>query len=151
MIFGVPKKIEVKYDDETVQKMLSLLQAAHLPDQPPVDSETPWKLGMDLGYLKMLRDKFLTEWSWSSLEKRIAKYDNYLVHYEHEGDSLDLHFVHAKSQRSDAVPLMLLHGWPGMATSFVVTIITHPVSGTFFDFHKVIEPLTDPKDPSSPA
>ena len=73
MAFGVPSKIEVKYDDETVQKMLSLLKAAPLPDQPPVEAEGPWKLGIDLAYLKMLKDKFLTEWSWRSLEKKIAK------------------------------------------------------------------------------
>ena len=56
---------------------------------------------------------FLIEWSWDSLEKKIESFDNYLVHYEREGDALDLHYIHVKSPRSDATPLILLHGWPG--------------------------------------
>ncbi|KAL5505055.1 hypothetical protein ACEPAH_7718 [Sanghuangporus vaninii] len=135
MAFGIPERIQVKYKNEAVQNMLSLLQDSPFPDKSPIDANAPWKLGMDVEYLKKLKYMFLTEWSWSSLEKKIAQYDNFVVHYEHGGDALDLHFVHAKSPRSDAVPLMLLHGWPG----------------TFFDFHKVVEPLTDPKDPETPA
>ncbi|KAL5521066.1 hypothetical protein ACEPAG_8988 [Sanghuangporus baumii] len=135
MAFGIPEQIQVKYENEAVQNMLSLLRASPFPGKSPIDASAPWKLGMDIEYLKALKQMFLTEWSWSSLEKKIAQYDNFVVHYESGGDALDLHFIHAKSPRSDAIPLMLLHGWPG----------------TFFDFHKVIEPLTDPKDPETPA
>ncbi|KAL5521015.1 hypothetical protein ACEPAG_8937 [Sanghuangporus baumii] len=135
MAFGIPEQIQVKYENEAVQSMLSLLRASPFPEKSPIDPSAPWKLGMDVEYLKKLKHMFLTEWSWSSLEKKIAQYDNFVVHYEHGGDVLDLHFVHAKSPRSDAIPLILLHGWPG----------------TFFDFHKVIESLTDPKDPETPA
>ncbi|EJD06708.1 alpha/beta-hydrolase [Fomitiporia mediterranea MF3/22] len=135
MAFGTPKLIDVKYDAETVQDMLSLLKAAPFPERAPIDADTPWKLGIEYDYLKKLRETFLTQWSWKSLERRTAKFDNYLVHYENEGDVLDLHFVHAKSSRPDAIPLILLHGWPG----------------TFFDFHKVIEPLTSPPSSGLPA
>ncbi|OCB86967.1 alpha/beta-hydrolase [Sanghuangporus baumii] len=101
--------------------MLSLLQDSPFPDKSPIDANAPWKLGMDVEYLKKLKHMFLTEWSWSSLEKKIAQYDNFVVHYEHGGDALDLHFVHVRSPRSDAIPLMLLHGWPGMISSLSST------------------------------
>lgn len=116
MTFGNPKRIEVKYDAATVKNMLTLLEASPFPNKAPIDANEPWKLGMEYEYLKAMKTKFLSEWNWESLEKKIAKMDNYMVHYEHEGDALDLHFIHMKSKRSDAIPLILLHGWPGTLT-----------------------------------
>jgi len=57
------------------------------------------------------------------------------VHIVDGEDELDLHFVHAKSPRKDAVPLLMMHGWPG----------------TVFDFHKVMEPLLNPPRSEDPA
>jgi pimeloyl-ACP methyl ester carboxylesterase len=37
-------------------------------------------------------------------------------------DTVQLHFVHVRSERADAVPLLLLHGWPG----------------SFFEFYKLM-------------
>ena len=50
-------------------------------------------------------------------------------------DGLRLHFVHARSSRPDAVPLLLTHGWPGSFLEFerLVPLLTEPVSGPAFD------------------
>jgi microsomal epoxide hydrolase len=40
---------------------------------------------------------------------------------------IELHFIHERSPRADAVPLLLLHGWPG----------------SVFEFHKLIPLLMD--------
>lgn len=90
--------------------MRNLLKACPLPEQPPVQASRAWELGMDLDFLKALRNKFINEWSWSTLENKLNEFDNYTVELE----ELNLHFIHAKSIRPDAVPLLLLHGWPGV-------------------------------------
>ena len=113
MSFGTTRRIDIKYDAAEVQKMLSLIQAAPFPDRAPVDADTPWKLGIEYDYLKKLKEMFLTQWRWDVLEKKIAKYENFIVRYESDGDTLDLHYVHVRSPRADAIPLILLHGWPG--------------------------------------
>ncbi|EJD04935.1 alpha/beta-hydrolase [Fomitiporia mediterranea MF3/22] len=135
MVFGSPERLQVKYDDPVVANMLSLLQAAPIPAKAPIDATTPWELGIEYECLKKLKHMFQNEWSWKALEEKIAMFDHFLVHYENDGDTLDLHYIHVKSPRSDAIPLILLHGWPS----------------TFFDFHKVIEPLTNPPSPDLPA
>ena len=43
-------------------------------------------------------------------------------------DGVDIHFIHVRSPQPDAMPLVMTHGWPG----------------SIAEFHKVIEPLTDP-------
>ena len=114
-MFGEQKQIDINFSDDAVQNMLTLLKMAPFPDKPPIDCDVPWKLGINYSYLKDLKIKFETEWTWKSLANKLAKYSNYLVHYQNdEGDELDLHFVHIKSSRDDAIPLILLHGWPGI-------------------------------------
>ncbi|KAL0095208.1 Alpha/Beta hydrolase protein [Phycomyces blakesleeanus] len=48
-------------------------------------------------------------------------------HYHTTIDDINLHFVHEPSSHKDAIPILLLHGWPS----------------TFYEFHKIIEPLRD--------
>ena len=43
-------------------------------------------------------------------------------------DGVDIHFIHVRSPHADALPLVMTHGWPG----------------SIVEFHKIIEPLTDP-------
>src|ERR1700746_2345514 len=50
-------------------------------------------------------------------------------------DGQTIHFIHERSPRAEAVPLMLIHGWPG----------------SILEFLALIEPLTHPKDSSTPA
>lgn len=149
--------------------MLSLVSSAPLPPRPPFptyndpapssSSSAPrppkgWELGVEYDYLIKLRDKWLHEWRWESLSERLSKMDHFLVDYadpidENEtGDGkeryeLTLHFVHQRSTREDAIPLLILHGWPGTSsTPRSYSSIHHSfVVGTFFDFHKIIDPL----------
>ena len=95
--------------------MIKMLKAAPFPSQAPLDAEKPWSLGIDFDYLKMLKATMETKWKWEDTEAKIGKYDNFLVDYKSEDgvDEMTLHFVHAKSKRPDAIPLALMHGWPG--------------------------------------
>lgn len=158
MPFTNIQKISIQYDTSAVQNMLSMLKAAPFPSRAPLDAAQPWSLGIDYEYLKMLKTTMETKWKWEDLEMRVNKYENYLVDYKSDDgvDDLQLHFVHAKSKRQDAIPLILLHGWPGkllVTFRFVVYLSWYSIcaQGTFFDFHKVIEPLTNPPSADLPA
>ena len=53
---------------------------------------------------------------------------NRFAQFTTEIDGLDIHFLHVRSPHPEAMPLIITHGWPGSVV----------------EFHKVIEPLTDP-------
>ena len=53
---------------------------------------------------------------------------NRFAQFTTEIDGLDIHFLHVRSPHPEAMPLVITHGWPGSVV----------------EFHKVIEPLTDP-------
>jgi len=52
-------------------------------------------------------------------------------------DGLDLHFIHVKPQNvvknTDVLPLLLLHGWPGLVREFydIIPLLTTPHKGVF--------------------
>ena len=91
------------------------------------EAETPddWSQGLPLEYAMQLCEYWRDTYDWRSRESYFNGFDQYLT----EIDGLDIHFIHIKSTSSDARPLLVTHGWPGSVV----------------EFHKVIEPLTDPQ------
>lgn len=113
MSFSELRKISVHYEQSVVQNMIAMIKHAPYPPQAPLDAKTPWSLGIDYDTLFTLKHKFETEWSWDALEDKINAFDNFLVDYANGEDKLQLHFVHKRSPRADAIPLLIMHGWPG--------------------------------------
>lgn len=60
---------------------------------------------------------------------------NEVPHYKTRIEDVNLHFVHARSDRQEAIPIIMCHGWPG----------------TFWEFSSVWGPLSQPSDPKDPA
>jgi pimeloyl-ACP methyl ester carboxylesterase len=90
-------------------------------------SELPgmgWDRGVPVGYLQQLAEYWANGYDWRRHEARLNQYPQFTSTI----DGLDLHFVHVRSPQADALPLLLIHGWPG----------------TFADFLEVVGPLTDP-------
>lgn len=129
---ATPRKFEIAFDRAHVARMMELLQSSTLPDAPPFPGAS-WEEGIELPWLKQVKDKWLREFAIDDFEKKLNRWPQFMTRLEDE--DVDLHFVHVRSGRQDAIPLMLLHGWPG----------------TFHDFHKVIEPLVNPPEAGKPA
>jgi pimeloyl-ACP methyl ester carboxylesterase len=83
-----------------------------------------WDYGTNLAYLRELVAYWRTTFNWREQERRL----NQLPQYKTTIDGIDIHFVHQRSSRSTATPLVMIHGWPG----------------SFIEFTKVIGPLTEP-------
>ena len=83
-----------------------------------------WSQGIPLGYTRDLADYWASGYDWRSREAALNRFDQFIT----EIDGLDIHFVHQRSPHDDAFPLLITHGWPG----------------SIVEFHKVIEPLTNP-------
>jgi pimeloyl-ACP methyl ester carboxylesterase len=79
------------------------------PDQLP---GTDWSYGADTAYLRELTEYWQRGFDWRQQERALNRFE----HYRAQIDGLQIHFVHAKSRDPNAIPLLLLHGWP---SSFV--------------------------------
>ena len=98
------------------------------PEKEPVRD---WSQGTPLAVLQDLIAYWRNDYDWRRCEARL----NALGQYMTEIDGVDIHFLHVRSPRADAMPVIMTHGWPG----------------SVIEFMGVIEQLTNPADPAAPA
>jgi pimeloyl-ACP methyl ester carboxylesterase len=104
------------------------LRQTRWPEPEPVSG---WSQGVPLAYLRDLCGYWAGEYDWRATEARL----NGLPQFRTVIDGLTIHFIHVRSPRPDALPLILTHGWPGSVVEFL----------------KVIGPLSDPAGHESVA
>lgn len=89
-----------------------------------------WSYGIPTGYVRELAEYWRTGYNWRAQETALNEIPQFVA----EIDGQTIHFMHVRSPEADALPLVLIHGWP------------------FEDFTELIGPLTDPRahggDPS---
>ena len=116
-----PTPFEVSVSDAVIDDLRGRLAATRWPDA--VD-DAAWEYGTDLDYAKEICGYWRERFDWRAVEGRI----NVFPHFKAVIDGLGIHFIHVRSERTDALPLILTHGWPS----------------SFYEMNKVIGPLTDP-------
>ncbi|MBW9209021.1 epoxide hydrolase [Mumia sp. zg.B21] len=92
---------------------------------PDFSAGSDWARGVPPGYLATLTDYWLNDFDWRAQEARL----NAIPQFVTTVDGQDIHFFHVRSSESDAMPLMLTHGWPSSSVEFL----------------RVLEPLADPQ------
>jgi microsomal epoxide hydrolase len=80
--------------------------------------------GPQLAKIQALSEYWGSNYDWRRCETLL----NGIGQFKADIDGLDVQFLHVRSPESDALPLLMCHGWPG----------------SILEFHKVIGPLTDP-------
>jgi pimeloyl-ACP methyl ester carboxylesterase len=56
-----------------------------------------------------LADYWLNQFDWHAQQRVLNEYPHYIA----EIDGFRIHYLHFRSVRADAVPLLITHGWPG--------------------------------------
>ncbi|PWK63685.1 epoxide hydrolase family protein [Aminobacter sp. AP02] len=77
-----------------------------------------WSYGMASGFVTRAIERLQNGFDWRTQEKRINSHPQFVT----EIDGQKIHFLHVKSQAADAVPLLLLHGWPSSFVDFLDAI-----------------------------
>jgi epoxide hydrolase len=95
-------------------------------DVPGVEG---WTRGVPADYLRGLADYWADGFDWREAEARL----NTFAQFTTEVDDQRIHFVHVRSAKADATPLLLIHDWPGSFVQFADVI--EPLSR---DFHVVV-------------
>ncbi|MFG3618484.1 epoxide hydrolase family protein [Nocardia sp. NPDC047654] len=93
-----------------------------------------WERGVPTAYLKELAGYWAEKFDWRAAETQLNAYPQFTTIVSGQ----NVHFLHVRSARADATPLLLLHGWPSSVA----------------DFRDMIGPLTDPAahgTPDAPA
>jgi pimeloyl-ACP methyl ester carboxylesterase len=111
----------VRVPEPVIADLKERLARARLPEE--LDG-AGWTYGTNLSYLKNLVAYWRNEFDWRAQERRLNQFEQFRTTI----DGMGVHFIHRRSREPNALPLILVHGWPG----------------SFAEFAKVIGPLTDP-------
>jgi pimeloyl-ACP methyl ester carboxylesterase len=94
--------------------------------------ESGWSYGTDIDVLRNLMAYWENKFDWRKTETWINSFPQFRITVE----GLGIHFVHLRSKNSEAVPLIITHGWPG---SFLEQLKIAPLLQDHF--HVVIPSL----------
>lgn len=132
---GEVRAFHARATDDDLDDLRARLAAARLPEPETVRGAPPgagrWAQGVPLADLVDLVEYWRTGYDWRSFEARLDE----IGQFRTTVDGLGIHFLHRRSPRADATPLVLTHGWPGSVAEFV----------------DVVDELAEPGDPDAPA
>jgi epoxide hydrolase len=112
-------RIEVPQSD--LDDLHDRLAEARWPGEVP---GVGWTRGVPLDYLSELAEYWRTRYDWRAREAELNEYPQFTT----EIDGQRIHFMHVRSDRPDAKPLLITHGFPSSVAEFL----------------RLIEPLVDP-------
>jgi epoxide hydrolase len=128
---------EIRVDDAALEDLRARLEQTRFPDQI---EGTGWEYGIPIDYLRELVEYWRDEYDWRAHEARL----NALSHFRTRIDGQSFHFIHERSPHPDALPLLVIHGWPGSIVEFldVIPSLTDPEAhgGSAADAFHVIAP-----------
>ncbi|WP_369217029.1 epoxide hydrolase family protein [Streptomyces flavofungini] len=126
---------EAHAPDADLDDLRARLAAARLPEVETVQGAAPgprrWEQGVPLADLIEVVHHWRTGYDWRRFEERLNRTGQFRTVI----DGLGIHFLHRRSARPDATPLILTHGWPDSIVRFI----------------DVVEELAEPQDADVPA
>jgi pimeloyl-ACP methyl ester carboxylesterase len=114
-----PFRIDIPQSD--IDDLRTRLRLTRFSDD--YDNED-WSYGTNGAFLRKLVAYWLDDYDWRAVEARINRYEHFKVTIEDR----PVHFMRIPGRGPSPKPVLLVHGSPW----------------TFWDFARVIEPLTDP-------
>ena len=111
----------IHIEDEELDDLRRRLELTRWPK--PIEG-VRWEQGTDIAWMRDLCHFWTDAFDWRAQERYLNSFPHQMVNI----GGLDIHFIHARGRGPRPIPLVLTHGWPS----------------TFYEFHKVIGPLTDP-------
>jgi pimeloyl-ACP methyl ester carboxylesterase len=91
----------------------------------PEIANASWEYGANGAYLKDLLEYWRTGFDWRKQEAQINRFPHFRVEL---AAGVPIHFIQVRGKGPAPLPIILSHGWPW----------------TFWDWHALIEPLSDP-------
>ena len=103
-------------------------------------NQPAWTDGPPTSNITSIAKYWAEEYDWFEEQSQInANFSHFMTTVPPPGgkynDTLDIHFIHQRSKRHDAIPMLMLHGW----------------TSTSLEWKNVIPGLVDPADDSAPA
>lgn len=135
--------VETSFIDETVAKAASYRPSIDLLD----DSNADWLEGPPRANMTDLTEYWTNKYDWdtqqSYINENLSHFFITVPETPNWPHSVPLHFIHSLADDDDALPLLLLHGWPSTSWMWknVVQPLATPVDDSLERYHIVAPDL----------
>jgi hypothetical protein len=119
-----PQPFQITISDTELDDLHRRLETARWPDPAP-DRRADFARGVPLPYLRKLSNYWRQGFNWRAQEARLNDIPQFIT----EIDGQQIHYVHVRSPEPDALPLLIIHGYPSSVVEFL----------------ELIGPLSDPR------
>jgi pimeloyl-ACP methyl ester carboxylesterase len=115
------RRLRVRVPESALVDLRQRLKATRWPDKETVNDDSQ---GVPLAMMQELARHWSTDYDWRKCEAKLNSLPNFVT----EIDGLDIHFIHVRSKHTEAMPMIVTHGWPGSVIEQL----------------KIIDPLVNP-------
>ncbi|GAB1208849.1 hypothetical protein APSETT445_007614 [Aspergillus pseudonomiae] len=143
-----PHPFTVSIPQEPLTELHTLVKLSKIGPRTYENSQPDARFGITSEWLTGIREKWLNDFDWyrqfnrlkytlppgKACEARINDFPQFTA----EIDEIRVHFAALFSENPDAVPIVLLHGWPG-----------RPFAGSFLEFLPLLQLFRDEFSPST--
>ena len=103
--------------NDKLDRLRTKLELAEFPDEL---DDAAWDYGAPLADVKRLTAYWKDVFDWKKQEADINKLPQYQTSIKVDGyEALNIHFVHQKSEKPKAIPLLFVHGCNSVSTTSV--------------------------------
>lgn len=117
-----PSPYTINMPQQALDDLQRRLSATRWPKDPANQTGI---YGFKSAQLRSLVDCWINDYDWRGVEQSMNTFD----HYKVEIDGIPIHYLYKRGKGPSPLPLLMSAGWPS----------------TFWETHKVIEPLADPQ------
>ena len=112
----------VEFEPAVIDDLRERLRRTRWPEPATAPG---WVQGAPTAYVRELCAYWADGYDWVAAERRLNRHAQFRTVIDGSG----IHFLHARSARPDAIPLVMTHGWPGSVVEFAEVI--GPLAETF--------------------
>ncbi|KIW25784.1 uncharacterized protein PV07_08934 [Cladophialophora immunda] len=140
---GVVRPMEIRIPDDAVEELKTLIRCSKIAGQTYENSLQDGSFGVSRQWLLEAKRKWEEDFDWRRCEARINKFPQFTVPVQaHDGCST-VHFCGLFSDKPDAIPLLLLHGWPGSFLEFlpILALLQDKYTPETLPYHVIVPSL----------
>ncbi|EOA91286.1 uncharacterized protein SETTUDRAFT_162049 [Exserohilum turcica Et28A] len=133
------KPFTLHVSDHDLSEWRQLLQLSKLAPETWEGHQQDRRFGVTHKWLSETKDYWLNKYDWRAAEAHINSFSNYRMQIE----TVDVHFVALFSEKKDAIPIILMHGWPGSFIEFLpmLKLVKDKYSAKDLPYHLVVPSL----------
>ncbi|RMZ78888.1 hypothetical protein DV738_g3648, partial [Chaetothyriales sp. CBS 135597] len=135
----------VSFPDSDLKYLKDLLKLTRVPSASFENSlpGSDRRLGVRRDWLAQAKTQWESDFDWRKVESKINSFPQFTALVKDTLGDFNIHFLALFSEKADAVPLLLLHGWPGSILEFIgiLTLLKDKYTPAALPYHVIVPSL----------